>query len=100
MKILGLVLFWAVIFGMAFIVPRFIEPTGSGFTRGTNRLPAVLGLHCFGFLVALFTAGLTLRSKAEITKWLLFTGFMPLVIYLLLIGVVVVVYVGAIITGM
>lgn len=100
MKILGLVLFWAIIFGMAFIVPRFIEPTGDGFTRGINRLPALLGLHCLGLIIAIFTAGLTVRTRKEIAKWLLFAGFAPLAIDLLLIGLVVVLYAGAMITGM
>ncbi len=84
-KILSLGLTWIVLFSLAFVVPRLIEPTGSGFTRGMNRLPVIFGLHCLSFIVALITAALTYRSKAEIGKWLVVVGFAPLVFSLLLI---------------
>ena len=90
MKILMLVLLWIVIFILAFVAPRFIEPTGSGFTRGTNRLPALMGLHCVAFLVALVTAALSYRSRAELGKWLLAVGFVPLAVDLLLLGLAVI----------
>ncbi len=89
-RVLSLGLTWIVLFSLAFVVPRFIEPTGSGFTRGTNRLPVVFGLHCLSFIVALITAVLTYRSKAEIDKWLVVVGFTPLILSLLLIIFVVV----------
>jgi hypothetical protein len=99
MKILGLVGIWVVIFISAFVVPRFIEPTGSGFTRGMNRLPFVFGLHGLGFLVALFTAGLSYSSRAKIAKWLFITGFIPISIDVLLVALILVFYGGAIIMG-
>jgi hypothetical protein len=83
-KVLILVFIWIVLFSLAFILPRFIEPSGDGFTRGLNRLPAAFGLHCLGFLVALFTAALSYRARAAIKKWLLVVGFGPLVADLLL----------------
>lgn len=100
MKILGLAILWLVTFITAFILPRFIEPTGSGFTRGMNRLPVLIGLHCLGFILALFTAGMTHRNRAEIARWLLLTGFAPITIDILLIVILVIFYVGAIISGM
>ncbi|GAB4435931.1 MAG: hypothetical protein Kow0031_17670 [Anaerolineae bacterium] len=100
MKILVMVLAWAMIFAAGFILPRFIEPTGDGFTRGLNRLPYFFALHCLGLMVALLSAAISLRSKAEIAVWLLVTGFVPLAAYALLIGLVVVVYIGAMISGM
>lgn len=100
MKILGLVILWLVIFIAAFVVPRFIEPTDSGFTRGLNRLPALFGLHCLGFVLALFTAGLTYSSRAKIAKWLVIAGFTPIIIDVLLILLLMLFYVGAIISGM
>ena len=98
MKILGSVILWLVIFIAAFVVPRFIEPTGSGFTRGTNRLPIVFGLHCLGFIFALFSAGLTYKSQREITKWLLVVGFTPITVDILLIVLLVLFFVGALIS--
>lgn len=99
MKILGLVLLWLVLFFAAFVAPRFIEPTGSGFTRGTNRLPLLLGLHCFGFILAIFTAWLTYSSREKIAKWLLVAGFAPITIDALLIVLLVLFYVVAIFSG-
>jgi hypothetical protein len=83
-----------------FVVPRFIEATGSGFTRGTNRLPVLFGLYCFGFILALFTAGLTYNSRAKITKWMLVIGFTPITIDILLILLLMLFYIGTIISGM
>lgn len=94
MKILVMVLVWAIIFATGFVLPRFIAPTGDGFTRGMNRLPYFLGLHCLGLLTAIVTAGMTLRAKADIAGWLLLTGFIPLAAYFLMIGLFVVVYAG------
>jgi hypothetical protein len=100
MKIIAMVLVWGVVFAAGFILPRFIEPTGDGFTRGLNRLPYFFTLHCLGFIVAVVTAALSFNSRAELSKWLQFTGFVPLLAYFLLIGLVVVVYIGAMISGM
>lgn len=99
MKILGLVILWLVIFIAAFVAPRFIEPTDSGFTRGMNRLPVLFGLHCFGFILALFTAGLSYSSRTRIAKWLLVVGFAPITIDVLLIVLLVLFFVGAVISG-
>lgn len=95
MKIIVLVLVWLVVFIAAFAVPRFIEPTGSGFTRGMNRLPALAGLHCLGLILALGSAGLAFRTRVEIAKWLVVTGFVPLAVDLLLIGFIVMTHIAA-----
>lgn len=99
-KILGLVLFWLVMFITSFLAPRLIEPTGSGFTRGTNRLPLLLGLQCISFVLALFSAGLTYSHRAKIAKWLLVAGFAPITIDVLLVVLVVLFYGISIISGM
>ena len=90
MKILILVLAWTAIFILAFLAPRFIAPTGSGFTRGLNRLPALMGLHCVALLVAILTAALSYRSRVELAKWLLAVGFVPLAVDVLLIALAVI----------
>jgi hypothetical protein len=100
MKILGLAILWLVVFIAAFVIPRFIEPTGSGFTRGMNRLPFVFGLHFFGLILALISAGITYSSRAKITRWLLVVGLAPITIDVLLVILLVLFYAGAIISGM
>ena len=100
MKILGMVFVWALIFVAAFIVPRFIEPTGSGFTRGMNRMPVILGMHCVGFVVAVLIAVYTTHSMSKLAKWLFVTGFAPPAVYGLMVVLLIVVYVGAIISGL
>lgn len=99
-KILGLVLFWLLIFVAAFVVPRFIEPTGSGFTRGYNRMPLVFGFQCFGVLLALIAAGLTYKNRTKITKGMIVTGFAPLSIYVLVVLLIVISYAIMIIIGL
>jgi hypothetical protein len=91
MKILIFALIWAVVLSLAFIIPRSIEPTGDGFTRGANRLPATLGLHCLSFLLALFIAGWSYRTRADIDTWLLMAGFAPLLISILAVMLLVVI---------
>jgi hypothetical protein len=98
MKILIPAVIWLVVFVSAFLVFQIIEPTGSGFTRGTNRLPPFFGLQCLAFVIALVTAFLAFRSRGEVAGWQVVTGFAPLVIHSLLIVLVVVAYGIAIIT--
>ena len=95
LKIILLVLLWGVVFVLSFVLPRFIEPTGSGFTRGMNRLPALFGLQCLALLVAIGTAALGYRSRAELSRLLLAAGFFPLALHLLLIIFVVGFYLAA-----
>ena len=100
MKILVLVVVWAVIVVLAFVAPRLIPASGDGFTRGMNRLPVVIGLQCLGFCLAVVTAGLSFATRKELATWLLVTGFVPLALEILMIGFVVVILVGAMVFGL
>lgn len=99
MKILILILIWIILFSLSFVIPRLIEPNGDGFTRGLNRLPAVIGLQGLGFLVAVLAAILSYRSRAGIKKWLLVAGFVPVVVDLLLGMLLLLLLLGAIVGG-
>lgn len=99
MKILILVAVWALFFVSGFVVPRFIPPTGEMFTRGLNRLPAIIGLQCLAFGMAVVTAGLSFATRKELARWMLVTGFVPLAIEILLIVFVTVILVGAMAFG-
>jgi hypothetical protein len=83
---------WIAILAVSAIIPFFIAPTGSSFTRGLNRLEPSLWLQLFGFLVAAWSARTTLRCRASLPKSLGVFGFVPLGLYLiaglLLIGLV------------
>jgi hypothetical protein len=99
MKILILVLVWIILLRLAFSLPRLIEPAGDGFTRGLNRLPAILGLHGLGLVVAVVTAVLSYRARAGLKKWLLLAGFGPLVIEILLVMLLLLSLLAALLLG-
>jgi hypothetical protein len=73
------VLGWLAFFIAAFVVPQYIEPTGEGFTRGTNRLPYVLGLHLAAVGLALAAAWHTRVQKKSIPVAVVWVGYAPLV---------------------
>lgn len=85
-RIIGAVALWVVVTGAALLVPRLIPATGDGFTRGANRLPVALALHGAALLVALVTAGISWRARAELGRTLLLAGLAPLLLDALLVG--------------
>ena len=80
MKISRTVLFllfaWVILFALSFILPRTVEATGDGFTRGLNRLSIFFGWQIAAFVVAILTALLSWRrSKPQHRfKW---AGYIP-----------------------
>ncbi|MDM8529861.1 hypothetical protein QUF63_01720 [Anaerolineales bacterium HSG25] len=99
MKTFILTIVWLIITVLAFSVPLFIDPTGTGFTRGTNRLPLIMALHGLAFLVALFSAGSSYRARSETKGWLVALGFVPLGLELLFVILIVLVLLGAVASG-
>ena len=65
----------------SFIAPRFIAPTGDGFTRGLNRLPLFFGLQLLGFLAGLTSAVITANNKARLSSTMRRLGYVPLGIF-------------------
>lgn len=57
-----LLLFWAIAFAGSFIAFVWTEPSGSGFTRGTNRLGAFLGWQALAIGLAVM---LWWRARSE-----------------------------------
>lgn len=82
-----LLLLWLVLFVAAFVAPRFVAPTGDGFTRGLNRLGLFFIWHLAAFLVAIIAA---------VMGWLKYKGVRaapwvcsaPLLVHLVLIFLV------------
>ena len=87
-RVLGLVVTWIVLIGLLVAAPRLIPATGDGFTRGANRLPLVLALHALAFVVAVASAALSYRARAELNSQMLRIGFMPLSTSLVLLVLV------------
>ena len=95
LKILGATTLWVIVFVAAFILPRLIEPTGSGFTRGFNRLPFFFGLQCLGLILALTSGILAYINRATLEKWVVITGVTPFAITALLVSGLLMFYLGA-----
>ncbi len=85
---LSLLLMWGLLFVISFIAPRFIAPSGDGFTRGLNRLSAFFFWQLGAFIIAIalgISAWTGLKSQKGL-KWLCST---PLALHLLSVVLVV-----------
>lgn len=58
---------WVLVFILSFILPRFLEPTGDGFTRGLNRLGAMFIWQTVALCIAVVTAVLAKTKLSERT---------------------------------
>ena len=74
-------LIWLVLLTLALVIPNFIQPEGSSFVRGMNRLVPSFWLQVIGFLIAGWTCVVTFRTRTELTTWLRISGFVPILFY-------------------
>ncbi len=77
---LGL-LIWVALLAISLVIPNFIQPTGSSFVRGLNRLVPSFWLQVMGLLIAGGTCVVTFRTRTELPTWLRISGFTPLLLY-------------------
>lgn len=64
----------------SFVQPRFIDPTGDSFTRGLNRLVAVMGWQALALLLAIVAVTVLLRI-AKPRNWALYVaGYGPILV--------------------
>lgn len=89
----SVVALWAVIFALSFILAFSIEPTGDGFTRGLNRISALIIWQGIAIVVAVvaWLLGLRISKDGPHSRWI---SRIPVithaVIVLLFIGLVLV----------
>jgi hypothetical protein len=79
LQVIGILLLWAIVFAASFVVPLFIRPTGESFFRGFNRIEYWFWLQVAAFVVAIALAIFTHLWRAEISKRLLWTSRMPVI---------------------
>jgi hypothetical protein len=62
---------WAVLFVLSFVLAFSLEPTGDGFTRGLNRLSALIVWQGVAILVAIVAllAGLGIDKSTPKLRW-------------------------------
>jgi hypothetical protein len=66
------VVLWAVLFVLSFVLYFLLEPTGDGFTRGTNRITAFATWQGIAVAVAIvaWMLGRGIRSAGPRSRWL------------------------------
>lgn len=92
----GLAGLWLVLFVAAVVAMRATEPVGSGFTRGLNRVGVFFQWQAVSFAAAVVCFAVTRAARERLGRGLRRLGYAPLVIDLTLLGLVVLLYLGAI----
>lgn len=79
---------WAALFVLSFVLPLVLEPTGDGFTRGLNRVGAFIACQGFAMAIALATwlSGFGFSREESRSRWL---SRVPAIIHLVMIGLVI-----------
>lgn len=83
---LFLIILWLGATALSVLAPIIIEPTGDGFTRGINRLYAIVGWQAVATLVAAFAwifAKLKLEGHPAWKRWTCRPLFVQLALFLL-----------------
>jgi hypothetical protein len=78
--VIGILLLWAIVFAASFIVPLFITPTSEGFLRGFNLVVWWFWLQVAAFVVAIAVAITAHSRRSELSKRLLWTSRMPVIL--------------------
>ncbi len=76
---------WAIVFFGSFLWVRLIQPTGDGFTRGLNRVSALMGWQALAVLLAIVAWGLVMGVPKPRPRRLRWVGFLPVVVSGLLV---------------
>lgn len=94
--IFGLTALWAALFVAAVVVMQGTPPTDSGFTRGLNRIGVFFQWQAASFAVAALSFAITRSARLHLRRGMRWLGYGPLVIDLSLLGLLVILYVGAV----
>lgn len=87
---------WLVLFVVAVVAMRATEPTGSSFTRGLNRVGVFFQWQAASFAAALICFAVTRSARERIGRGLRWLGYAPLAVDLVLLGGLVLLYLGAV----
>lgn len=87
---------WLVLFIVAVVAMRATEPTGSSFTRGVNRVGVFFQWQAASFAAALACYAVTRAARGRVSRTLRWLGYAPLTIDLSLLGLLVLLYLGAV----
>jgi hypothetical protein len=77
---------WLVLFLISFATLQLVEPTGSGFARGLNRIAAFLTWQGSALVAAMVLAWLTRRATERGVDKIRLVGYLPLAASVFLVG--------------
>jgi hypothetical protein len=77
---------WLVLFVVSFAMLQSVEPSGSGFTRGLNRIATFLTWQSAAFAAAMVLAWLTRRAAERGVDKIALAGYLPLAVSVFLVG--------------
>jgi hypothetical protein len=77
---------WLVLFVISFVTLQLEAPTGSGFTRGLNRIATFLTWQGAGLAVAMVLAWVTRRATERGVEKIKLAGYLPLAVSVFLVG--------------
>ena len=80
LRVIGILVLWAIVFAASFIVPLFITPTSEGFLRGFNLIVWWFWLQVAAFVVAIAAAIAGQTWRVEISRLLLWTSRAPVIL--------------------
>jgi len=81
----GLAAVWLVLFLLSFVLMQLAEPSGSGFTRGLNRIASFLSWQSAAFVAAMVLAWLTRRAVDRGVANVKLVGYLPLAVSVFLV---------------
>lgn len=87
---------WLALFVVAVVAMRTTEPVGSGFTRGLNRVGVFFQWQAASFAAAVVCFAVTRAARERLGRRLRRLGYAPLVIDLTLLGMLVLLYLWAV----
>lgn len=87
---------WLALFVVAVMAMGATEPTGSSFTREMNRVGVFFQWQAASFAAAVACYAVTRAARGRISRTLRWLGYAPLAADLSLLGVLVLLYFGAV----
>jgi hypothetical protein len=84
--IYGLAGLWLVLFVVSFVTLQLVEPTGTGFARGLNRIATFLSWQGAALVAAMVLAWVTRRAAERGVDRIKLMGYLPLAASVFIVG--------------